>query len=66
MKYVDYVYSILKADTEGLDSIYEDYIVKRVGKLGLEELKKAGLIETCGVLNCRRLYVLVSKDAKNT
>ena len=66
MTYADYVYEILASDTEGLDSVYEDYIIKRVGEVGLEELKKASLIESCGVLNCRRLYVLVDNLAKNT
>ncbi len=83
MTYEDFVYMTVKADCEGLDSIYEDYIVSLVGKYGLQALKaygkieaedyivslvgKYGLqalkaygkIEACGVVNGRRLYVLL-------
>lgn len=29
--YVDYVYEIVKNDTEGMDAIYKDYIIQMVG-----------------------------------
>ena len=35
MKYADYVYEILVRECDGMDSIYEDYIVRLVGVRGL-------------------------------
>ena len=31
MRYVDYVYDIVRLDSEGMDSIYKDYIIQMVG-----------------------------------
>lgn len=59
--YTDCVYELIKDECEGMDSIYEDYIVKLVGNCGLAALKRANLIESCGVLNCRQLYVLCER-----
>ena len=59
--YTDLVYEIIKIECKGMDSIYEDYIVKLVGNCGLASLKRANLIESCGVINCRQLYVLCDK-----
>lgn len=59
--YTEAVYETIKEECAGLDSIYEDYIVRLVGNCGLAALKRAGLIETCGVLNERQLYVLVER-----
>ena len=61
MLYVDYVYDIVRLDTEGLDSIYKDYIIQMVGVYGFNALHEAKLIESCGVINGRRLYVLCEK-----
>lgn len=58
---VDQVYEIVKNETFGFDAIYEDYIVKLVGADGLNILKENKLVETCGVLNNRQLYVLCNK-----
>lgn len=62
MRYVDYVYDIVRLDCEGMDSIYADYIKHMVGVYGLNALIEAKLIESCGVINGRRLYVLCEKD----
>ena len=59
MVYEESVYEIIKKACEGLDSIYEDYIVSLVGKYGLQALKTYGKLEACGVVNGRQLYVLV-------
>ena len=59
MTYQESVYEIIKEDYEGLDSVYEDYIVSLVGKYGLDALKAYGKLEACGVVNGRQLYVLV-------
>ena len=62
MTYVDYVYDIVRLDCKGLDSIYKDYIIQMVGVYGFNALHAAGLIEGCGVVNGRRLYVLCNKN----
>lgn len=61
MRYADYVYVIVRANSEGMDAVYEDYIKHLVGVNGLNELIKENLIETCGVVNGRQLYVLCDK-----
>lgn len=61
MKYVDYVYDIVRLDCEGIDSIYGDYIRQMVGVYGLNALIEHQLVEICGVVNGRRLYTLCEK-----
>lgn len=58
VKYEDYVYAIVKADCDGMDSIYGDYIERIVGSRGLDALIESDMVETCGVVNGRQLYVL--------
>lgn len=53
-----YVYDILKLESDGLDAIYEDFIVQEVGLHGLVALKRYNLIEACGVVNGRQLYTI--------
>ena len=60
--YVDHIYEIVKNDTLGLDSVYEDYIKQMVGVYGLNSLIEHKLVESCGVINVRRLYVLVDRN----
>ena len=62
MKYADYVYEILVRECDGMDSIYEDYIVRLVGVRGLGALIENHLVESCGVISGRRLYVLCDKQ----
>lgn len=64
MKYADYVYDIIAKECADLDSIYGDYICKLVGECGLNALVENNLIEGCGILNGRKLYVLCDKPAK--
>ena len=61
MKYVDYVYDIVRLDTIGLDAIYKDYIIQMVGVYGFNALFDARLIEMCGYNRERQLYVLLDK-----
>lgn len=61
MEYVDHIYEIIKKETEGLDSVYEDYILHLVGWKGLLELQKHHLVETCGIMRARRLYVICDR-----
>lgn len=56
--YVEYVYQIVRGETIDLDTVYESYIIALVGKFGLQALKECKLIETCGVMYGRQLYVL--------
>jgi hypothetical protein len=49
-------------DTEGMDAIYKDYIIQMVGVYGFNALHKEKLIEICGVVNGRHLYVLCNKE----
>lgn len=60
-EYVDYVYNIVKMDTEELDAIYKDYILQMVGVYGFNALYGSNLLEGCGVVNGRQLYVLCEK-----
>ena len=62
MRYVDYCYEIVIEEYAALDSIYEDYIEFLVRTRGLLELIKNGCLESCGVVNGRRLYVLVDRN----
>lgn len=62
MRYVDYCYEIVIEECGALDSIYEDYIEFLVGTRGLLELIKHGCVESCGVVNGRKLYVLADRD----
>lgn len=59
--FVDHVYEILKFDCEDLDAIYADHIKQMVGVYGLNALLVNRLLESCGVVNGRKLYVLVEK-----
>lgn len=59
--YVDYVYDIVMRDCEALDSVYEDYIERLVGTMGLNALVKHNLVESCGTINRRQLYVICEK-----
>lgn len=61
MSYVDYVYDIVRLDCAGMDSIYDDYICRIVGVYGLNALIEHNLIESCGIVNGRQLYVLCNK-----
>lgn len=56
------VYEVVKNGSLGFDAIYESYILELVGADGLEILRKNKLIETCGIVNGRQLYVLIQKD----
>ena len=65
MKYVDYVYEIVKNEGRNFDALYQDYVLELVGIMGMDALLENKLIETCGVVNGRQLFVLCEKDSKN-
>lgn len=60
--YADYVYDIIKEQTEKFDAIYEDYITELVGVFGLNALLDNNLLETCGIVNGKQLYVLCDNE----
>lgn len=62
--FVDYMYDIIKLDCEDLDAIYKDHIIHMFGVYGFNALHVAGLIESCGSVNGRDLYVLCDKPVK--
>ena len=59
--YLDYVYSVVKLETSGMDAIYKDHIYDLVGKFGFSALYANRLLEPCGSVNARELYVLLDK-----
>lgn len=62
MRYVDYVYEIIKLESDGMDAIYMDFIIRNVGVFGFNALFDHRLIESCGVINGRSLYTLCDKN----
>jgi hypothetical protein len=58
MEKVLQVYKIVKEGSIGFDAIYEDYVLELVGSEGLDILKSNRLVESCGVVYGRQLYVL--------
>lgn len=62
MSYADYVYEIIKNESRNLDAIYQDYILYMVGAMGMQALVENNLVESCGVMNGRLLYVLCDKE----
>ena len=61
MRYVDYVYDIIKEDCVDMDAIYKDHIIRLVGYSGFDALCEERLLESCGVVHDRTLYVLCDK-----
>ena len=57
----DQVYEVVKEVFNDLDAIYEDYLIYLVGFEGFYILIENRLLETCGVVNGRQLYVLCDK-----
>lgn len=62
MRYVDFVYEIVKNESRNWDALYQDFILEMVGVMGMDALLEHKLIETCGVVNGRQLYVLCEKE----
>ena len=59
MDYIIQLYKIL--EKEQPDTMCEDYIVHVIGTSGFKALIEAGMLEPCGVINGRQLYVLIDK-----
>ena len=59
--YINHIYSLVKLETTDMDAIYKDYIKQIVGVFGLNALLDCKLLESCGTVNGRQLYVLCDK-----
>lgn len=57
-EYLERVYHTLAKECQGMDAIYEDYIIRVIGEEGLELLRSECVLSTCGYINGRTLYVL--------
>ena len=57
-QYADKVYFEVVRNAQGLDAIYEDYIIRLVGEEGFDILREAKHLITCGSINGRSLYTL--------
>lgn len=61
-QYLDYIYNIIKNETVHFDAVYEDRIKELVGLCGFNALYGSGLLEGCGVIHGRHLFVLCKKE----
>lgn len=59
--YIDHIYDVVRLETLDMDAIYKDYILQLVGVFGFNALYSNNLIESCGVVNGRQLFVLCDK-----
>lgn len=59
--YIKHVYNVVRLETMDMDAIYKDYILQLVGVFGFNALYSHRLIESCGTVNGRQLYVLCDK-----
>lgn len=55
---VAFYYRVMWAEFQGVDALYDDYIMHMIGIVGLNALRDNHLIESCGVINGRQLYAL--------
>ena len=56
------IYDLIKEEFEGFDAIYEDAIIELIGTYGLGKLIEHKLVESCGVINERRLFTICNKQ----
>lgn len=58
----DEIYSIVEFFTDGVDAVYEDFIIAIVGEPGFKMLRKSGCLELCGSNYGRNLYTLHKRE----
>lgn len=56
MDRLEITYDIVKEATEGVEDIYEEYIIKLVGQEGLELLLENDLLEDRGAYEGKQMY----------
>ena len=59
--YLEHICNIVRLETSDMDAVYKEHIVQLVGVFGFNTLVKYNRIESCGVIDGRRLYVLRDK-----
>jgi hypothetical protein len=59
--YIGHIYSIVLLETSDMDAIYSDHIKKLVGVFGFNALLDCKLLESCGIVSGRHLYVLCDR-----
>lgn len=59
--YLKHIYDIVQLEMSDMDAIYKEHIMQLVGVFGFNALFKYELLESCGVIDGRRLYVLRNK-----
>ena len=57
-EYAVYVSNIIKKEMDSLDVMYGDIIQTLVGMYGFNAMQKHDLIECCGRMNDRDVYIL--------
>ena len=55
---LDFYYRIMWAEFQGTDALYEEHNIHMIGTVGLNAMHGKGLLESCGVVDGRRLYTL--------
>lgn len=64
MRYVDYIYDIVKAMSYTSPELDLDYLLKKVGDYGVDALLNSGLLERSHMAskNSRTAYILKDKE----
>lgn len=52
------LHEIILGSTRGMDAVYEDYVIKLIGREGFDILRNHKILESCGSVNGRRLYTV--------
>lgn len=57
----DKLYDIVEGSCRGMDAAYEDYLIRLIGEDGFNLLRRGKLLQACGSIDGRNLYVLCEK-----
>ena len=60
-EFVNYIHDIARLDCSDLDAVYEDHLKNMFGVYGFNALLINKRIESCGVVNGRRLYAICER-----
>lgn len=52
------LHEIMPGSTRGMDAVYEDYIIKLIGREGFDILRNHKILESCSSVNGCRLYTV--------
>lgn len=55
------IYNFVNDICETMDYIYEDYLVRLIGKNGLKQLRDEGLIEKTGTVDGKKTWKLIER-----